>query len=283
MTGMRRERLESSHGPYSRRCLVSRPESGEINGIVMVLHGAGATAAWMFQEVGLEEWAGKYRCMLVFPEATRTRMERPPHLLENTPCWEDGSLRRLPKPAPGADDLGWLEGLLENLSQGKKIPVIMAGFSNGASMALKMSAYGRTGINGVIAIGGYARAELPVSLAPVPTVFIHGRLDPIVPPQGGWVKTPWQPEGYAIPSMAEAVGSWAGLMGATQTRSTKHAGYEETWFGAPSGANLVRWVMLDQLGHHWPCGKGQWESEAMGPRLDKGPVRVQDELTRLLS
>lgn len=283
MAGMRRERLEEIHGPYTRRCLLSRPDDGVIHGIVGVLHGAGATAAWMFQEVGLEEWAGKNRCMLVFPEATRTWMDRPPHLLENTPCWEDGSLRRSPKPAPGADDLGWLEGLLKKLSQGKKVPVLLAGFSNGASMALKMAAYGRTRIDGVIAIGGYARAELPASLAPVPTVFIHGRLDPIVPPQGGWVKTPWQPEGYAIPSMAEAVGSWAGLMGATLSESTRREEYEETWFRPPGGANLVRWVMLDQLGHHWPGGKGQWESEAMGPRLDNGPVRVQDELARWLS
>jgi hypothetical protein len=36
--------------------------------------------------------------------------------------------------------------------------------------------------------------------------------------------------------------------------------------------------MVEKLGHHWPGGKGQWESQSMGPRLDDGPVMVTDIL-----
>lgn len=275
ISGMRRERLEETHGPHSRRCLVSRPVDGQFNGLVVVLHGAGATAAWMFQEVGLEEWAGQRGLILAFPEATRVRMDKPPHLLDNTPCWEDGSTRRMPRPAVGADDFGWLAGLIGRLLEDRPVPVVLAGFSNGASMALRLAAGGLASIRGVLAIGGYPRSELPAEFPPVKTVFVHGRLDPIVPPGGGWVKTPWQPEGYAIPPMSEAVGNWCRLMEACHPRRQVAAEFEETRFSDPSGKVWCRWLMVDRLGHHWPGGKGQWESEAMGPRLNDGPVDVK--------
>jgi len=281
--GMRRERFEETHGPHSRRCLVSRPVDGQSNGLVVVLHGAGATAAWMFQEVGLEEWAGQRGIILAFPEATRSRMDRPPHLLDNTPCWEDGSTRRLPRPAEGADDIGWLNGLIGRLLENRPVPVVLAGFSNGASMALRLAASGLASLRGVLAIGGYPRAELPAEISPIKTVFLHGRLDPIVPPGGGWVKTPWQPEGYAIPPMSEAVGTWARLMGAGHRERTLSSEFEETHFSDISSIVWCRWLMLDRLGHHWPGGKGQWESDAMGPRLNDGPVDVKMILDELLA
>ena len=282
MVGMRRERWEEAHGPHTRRCMVSRPVDGPTNGLLVVLHGAGATAAWMFQEVSLEEWAGRYGLMLAFPEATRVKMDRPPHVLDNTPCWEDGSSRRMPRPAEGADDIHWLAGLIRRLSGEDRLPVILAGFSNGASMVLRLAASGLTALNGVLAIGGYPRAELPTSISPVKTVFLHGRLDPIVPPGGGWVKTPWQPEGYSIPSMGEAVANWTRRMGAGNTLTNHSDGLEETLFKDDNGAVYCRWLMLDRLGHHWPGGKGQWESDSMGPRLNDGPVDVKDILKAML-
>lgn len=283
MSGMRRDRMEEAHGPHSRRCLVSRPADGRSHGLVVVLHGAGATAAWMFQEVGLEEWAGQQGVVLAFPEATRARMDRPPHVLDNTPCWEDGSTRRMPRPAEGADDINWMGGLIGRLADEGRLPVILAGFSNGASMALRLAASGFRHLEGVLAIGGYPRAELPARVPPVKTVFLHGLLDPIVPPGGGWVKTPWQPEGYAIPSMSEAVANWARLMGAGNSESFRSIEHEEIRFRDNGGADWCRWLMLDRLGHHWPGGKGQWESESMGPRLNDGPVNAKDILTGLLN
>lgn len=279
-SGMRRERLEEPHGPHIRRCLVSRPQDGRHSGLLMVLHGAGATAAWMFQEVALEDWAACHGWVLAFPEATRAQMDKPPHVLENTPCWEDGSNRRMPRPAPGADDLQWLGGWINRWGGKDGKPVVLAGFSNGASMALRLAASNQVPLSGVLAIGGYLRAEIPATVPLVPTVFLHGRLDPLVPPQGGWVKTPWQAEGYPIPPMAEAVGSWSRAMGATRSVTSVEPGLEQTRFLDEDGKEWVRWYMVEKLGHHWPGGKGQWENQSMGPRLDDGPVLVADVLDK---
>jgi polyhydroxybutyrate depolymerase len=283
MASMARERLEDKHGPHARRCLISRPVDSRQNGLVMVLHGAGATAAWMFQEVGLEEWAGKRGIVLAFPEATRARMDKPPHVLDNTPCWEDGSNRRMPRSAEGADDVKWLGGLISKLACGGMGPVVLAGFSNGASMALRLAASEVGPLAGLLAIGGYPRAEMPGFISPVKTFFLHGRLDPIVPPAGGWVKTPWQPEGYAIPSMHEAVANWARLMGVGKSTAIHNHEMEQTAYHDDAGNEWVRWMMLENLGHHWPGGKGQWESQSMGPRLESSPIDVRSLLEELLA
>ena len=281
---MRRERLERAWGPHTRRCLTSRPAVGTFRGLVLVLHGAGATSAWMFQETDLEDWAGEHGLMLAFPEATRQQMDKPPHVLDNTPCWEDGGLRRHPKPREGADDLVWLDALVAELNPTGALPTVVAGFSNGASMALRLAAEGRSPLAGVLAIGGFPRAALAGPARAIPTVFVHGEADPIVPPAGGWVKTPWQSEGYAIAPMSEVVTAWSRAMGAEVEREGHGQPFirrRHFYQSVASAKPLTRWLCVAGLGHHWPGGKGQWESPSMGPRLD-GVLDTRTLLLELL-
>ncbi len=76
-----------------------------------------------------------------------------------------------------------VKALIENLRTGKELPVLLAGFSQGAVISLATAALGAD-LLGVAALSGYLPAflsKVPVSLASMPIFMAHGRQDPVIP------------------------------------------------------------------------------------------------------
>src|SRR5262249_17835389 len=108
--------------------------------VVLMLHGAGGTAAWTLEETRLDTMADRAGFLLGLPEGTRADPRRPPGFLSNPQVWDDGSPRG--EMAQGADDVGFIAGLLDELRRNNPIDparVYVTGFSNGAGMTFRLA------------------------------------------------------------------------------------------------------------------------------------------------
>src|SRR5687768_11322517 len=91
-------------GGRGRHCLVHIPARCAAPApVVLVLHGAGGSAAWAAWETGWSAKADREGFVAVYPEALPPRPEKPSKFLTNPQRWNDGSLRGVPHPE--TDDL----------------------------------------------------------------------------------------------------------------------------------------------------------------------------------
>src|SRR3954464_8816369 len=98
--------LDTDAGPRSYRAHVPPGHAGPLPAVVM-LHGAGGTAAWTLAETGWASVANREGFLVVLPEATRPDPPLPPSFLQNPQVWNDGSAHGEP-PRPNVDDVAFL-------------------------------------------------------------------------------------------------------------------------------------------------------------------------------
>ena len=88
------------HGGKARRFLVHRPANRGDDAplpVVMVLHGAGATAAWTLGDTGWADKSDREGFLVVLPEGLRPDLTKTPHFVDNPQVWNDGSPRLDPQ------------------------------------------------------------------------------------------------------------------------------------------------------------------------------------------
>ena len=269
---MIRQRLESQYGQWPRRCLLQIPQAAPVRDLLMVLHGCGGTASWMAVETALEIHAEVTGLALAFPEATRADMTRPAHFMNNAPCWDDGANRPQPKPANNADDAAWICQLSRDLVKqfGLSRPPYLAGFSNGAGMIAATIEHGAAPFSGAAYVCGYPRRDPVAAVMPVPSLFLMGEVDPLVPWGGGDVVLPWHPDFIAVPDISTRILRWAHAMGAkSSAEAPSSAGPWRSWrYGDIETSAGVEVRLIQGLGHHWPGGRGQWTDPRSGARRD---------------
>jgi len=269
---MIRQRLECHHGLWPRRCLLQIPQTVPVRDLLIVLHGCGGTASWMAVETALETLAESTGLALAFPEATRADMTRPAHFMSNAPCWDDGANRPQPKPAHDADDAAWLCQLSLDLIEQFKLsrPPFLAGFSNGAGMIAAVIEYGAMPFSGAAYVCGYPRRDPINKVMPVPSLFLMGEQDPLVPWGGGDVVLPWHSDSIFVPDISTRISRWAEAMGSTHSSEVMSpSGPWRAWrHGDIKTAKRVEVRLVNGLGHHWPGGRGQWTDPRSGARRD---------------
>ena len=118
------------HDGRPRRYLVHvPPDRGGALPAVVVLHGAGGTAAWTLGETGLADKADREGFLVVLPEGLRPDLTKPPHFLDNAPVWNDGSPPLVPG-EPQADDVGFVNAVLDAVRA--EFPSTRGGFTSPA-------------------------------------------------------------------------------------------------------------------------------------------------------
>lgn len=177
------ERLVRIHDGLHRHALAWRPSEDFVPGrLLIMLHGAGGDAARIrrFTAYGLERNASAGRWLVVYPEG-----------VEGT--WND-CRRNIEYPARrlDIDDVGFLATLIEDLMARyglRASDVLVAGFSNGGQMALRLALERPELLDGLALVG----AQLPVAaeslcaqpLPPLHFLHIAGTWDPLLPFDGG--------------------------------------------------------------------------------------------------
>ena len=244
---------------------------------VILLHGAGGTARLALGNTGWTELADREGILLVYPEGTRRDPASPPMFLQNPQAWNDGSGRGHTA-RTGVDDVGFIGALAGELVRGHGADpgrIYLAGFSNGASMAFRAGAELADRVAAIGPVAGHCWVAPPPD-RPVPALMIFGGQDPLNPPEGGEVKTPWGSVEYH-PPVLESFDRWRAFnrcAGEPQTTATDGVRVFHAT-GCPAGGE-VRCLIVDDLGHHWPGGP------RLLPPWIAGPASTRVDGARLL-
>lgn len=267
------DRITLTVGGQAREYLLHVP-SGRAGGgprpLVIFLHGAGGTAAWADGETGWSALADSEGFALALPEGLPPDPDQPPKFLTNPPRWNDGSNGPTGVP-PTADDVAFLAAVIDDaISRAGADPrrVYLSGFSNGAGMAFRAAAELADRVAAVAPVAGYCRIPDPRPTRPVPTLYLIGTADPLVPLRGGEVRSPWLHRLVRRRPVADTLDRWADAIGCGPVpivESDMNGVRVEVYPGPAE----FRVVLIDGLGHHWPGGKGQMNHRIAGPPSDK--------------
>ncbi len=113
-------------------------------------------------------------------------------------------------------------------------------------------------------VAGYCRGMLPPVTHPVPTLYLIGEADPLVPLHGGQVPSPWEGRLVRRPPVAESLERWANWLGCSPIPRLS----EDTPFYRREiypGTVKFEVFIVKGLGHHWPGGRGGWSARIAGP------------------
>jgi polyhydroxybutyrate depolymerase len=234
-------RVSIPHAGVLRHYLLHTPPTDGPLPLVMMLHGAGGSAAFAAEETGWSHLADGAGFAVVYPEGMPIRPDKKPKFLTNPQAWTDGSGRGR------HDDSGFLIAIVDDLRElvnPKRIYV--TGFSNGAGMTFRFAAEHADRIAAIAPVAGHCSVVDPKPVRPVPTFYLIGDADPLAPLVGGAVRTPW---GKAAnqPPISQSLDRWA------------------TAISEPPGSESFPVEVIPGLGHHWPGGKGLLGEKLGGP------------------
>jgi polyhydroxybutyrate depolymerase len=268
------EELRLSVGGTQRSALLHERQGGVVPAagrpLVVMLHGAGATARIAAQQTRWIERADAAAAAVVFPEGVARDPQAAPQFRLNPQAWNDGSGRGHPARL-GIDDVGFIAALIE--AAAARLPldrsrVYVTGFSNGASLAFRVAAELSDRVAAAVAVAGHCWIEPPLLARPVPLLYVMGGADPLNPLDGGEVDTPWGQREYH-PPLARSVARWRAAIGATSPGYLLRAvdGIREERHDGLAGAEL-RVLTLVQMGHVWPGGPRLLPERIVGRRTD---------------
>jgi polyhydroxybutyrate depolymerase len=285
------ERVTLAVGGGPREYLLFVPGTG--NGpapLVVFLHGTGSTAQWADDETGWSALAAREGFALALPEGLPPHPDQPPKFLTNPQRWNDGpeevrsaerGMQNEDTPSQGAsssiphsafrtpqsNDVAFLAAVIDDVgTRAGTDPrrVYLSGFSNGAGMTFRAAADLADRLAAIAPVAGYCRVPDPKPVRPVPTLYLVGTADPLVPPRGGDVRSPWKHRLVRRPPVADTLDRWAAALGCDRVpRVESDAGGVRT--DAYPGPVEFRAVWVDGLGHHWPGGKGRLNPRIAGP------------------
>jgi polyhydroxybutyrate depolymerase len=262
-------------GGHRRRYFVHKPADHKPTHdlpVVIMLHGAGATARWTATETGWDSKADEADFLAVFPEALPVNPDEATHTTKNPRLWHDGDGVRLDGPRR-RDDVAFLRLVLDDLA--RRFPVArgriyLTGFSNGAVMAFRLATEISEHLAALAAVSGHCRVVDPQLKRPMPTLFIIGAHDPLVPLAGGHIQSPWG-EFKNQPTVRDSLTKWAKALGCPLEPSSleDHGAVHSTVYGpGPSGVEM-RVLVVDEHGHHWPGGAGGWSEALAGKKSNR--------------
>ncbi len=236
-----------------RRCLIFVPTFYSENiplPLVLMFHGAGATARWTLEETRLEEKAEEAGFLLAIPEALPPEPKKIADFWKNPPLWNNRKEENL--------DLIFIEQLLEELPE--KLPmqkeqVFVAGFSNGASFTYLLAESFSHRIAAIAPVAGPCLFAEPKLEEAVNTLFIMGTEDPLLPLNGGKIQSPWGSE-IDRPSFPHNWEDWVKALGCSKRERIRQEGYSIYKYQSETGV-IMESYLIENHGHHWPGGRGK--------------------------
>jgi len=242
-------------GLERRYLLHMPPNTADSAPAIVMLHGAGGSAAWARDETLWDRTADQFGFVVAYPDGLAIDPARPSGFLENPQVWNAGAGPGLIANR-GPDDVAFLSAVIDDLIQRRQVNpqrVYLAGFSNGAAMTFRFAAKRSQSIAAIAPVAGYCPHVGPAERA-VPTLFLVGAEDPLVPLLGGEVRSPWDGRLERRPPLAESLTRWSTALGVSTDpiRSAERDGVRTDEF-----APIFRAITITGLGHHWPGGRGR--------------------------
>jgi len=254
-------------GDVTRHALVSDPPMAGRRPVVVMFHGAGATAQIAADQTRFASLGAREGFVAVFPEGTARDPDAPAQFRLNPQTWNDGSGRGHVA-RRGVDDVAFTAALLERLVQAGRADrsrLFLTGFSNGGSVAFRAAAALSGHVAAVAPVAGHCWIE-PVLERPVPLLYLMGGADPLNPLAGGDVATPWGGR-EMHPAVDSSSARWARANGCRSAPQVLTDGDLE-WSEYPGCGATVRRCIIGGLGHVWPGGPRLLPERLVGRRSD---------------
>jgi polyhydroxybutyrate depolymerase len=267
--------IHIAHDTFQRSCIVHVPERydpGRIYPLVLMLHGAGATAAMVAGKTGWCQKADREDFIAAFPNATRFNMAKPPSFRDNPQRWNDGTIEH-DEALKRVDDIGFITAVIDEIAKiytVDKQRVYITGFSNGASMTFRLGGNLSSRIAAIAPVAGHSFLETVNPERPISIIYITGTEDPFTPIEGGTVKMPWR-IAHQKPPVKAMLKKWAAALGSTGEPETILSNNGVTAFsyrGCAQNAEIVCYF-VEGLGHVWPGGDPELPLKIVGKPSDK--------------
>jgi polyhydroxybutyrate depolymerase len=248
---------------FPRRYLVHVPpgiDAGQSFPVVMMLHGMGATARWTLIETELGAKADQEGFLAVFPEGVPADSSKPARFLTNPPFWNINADRGVPA-RQAINDVRFLTAVFDDLPTRFRVDarrLFLTGFSNGGEMTFRLATTLAPRLAAIAPVAGLCRLEDPRLARPIPTLYLVGTNDPLVPLEGGPIPSPWGGT-YRRPSVRKTLEKWTNALGcpATPVHVREEDSVQVVAVGPRKNAAVLLVYYIADLGHHWPGGKGQ--------------------------
>lgn len=269
---MQRRKLQ--HDGAQREYLVCTPASAPPDqpaALVLLFHGGGGTAELALEACRWRDVAEREGFIVAAPEALRRAPTRPATFLRNPQFWNAGA--PISYAHSRIDDVGFVRAVLDAVQRDRLIDparIYAAGFSNGASMALRLGIELGDQIAAIGAVAGHLWIPPRPPAPPVSLIYIAGLADPMVPFCGGNVFTAWGKH-VDMPPVAETVNAWAdwlGCRGAVR-KLCDDGGVRLLRFGPGVGGAEIDFYSVASMGHVWPGGERVLAERLTGPATDR--------------
>lgn len=243
------------HGGITRSYYLFVPPEiarDEPSPLLFAFHGTGGTGHHMARMTGFDQFARKYKMIVVYPDGVEKK-------------WNDNR-PQIHKDGP-VDDVGFTKALIDKLAARLPIDrarVYASGFSNGGGMAQWLGCEAADTFAAIASLGRTMHNFMARDCKParaMPVLFVLGKDDPIVPYDGG-------PQPFSTASnMMTLSGSdsakfWARKAGLptkaerTELDDKLNDGTKVTRYihqAVGSGVKVALYA-IDGAGHTWPRG-----------------------------
>ena len=171
-----------NHDNKAREFLIYVPESYDETKkqpLLFNFHGGGGTASGYLEYVDMRDLAENRQFILVYPQGSQIDSKEGK---KNETHWNP-DLKSVKFNKSDADDYGFLESMIENISSNYSINlkrVYVCGFSNGADFALSAACYLHNKIAAAASVSGLQSGEIIKSSSPNPPkgiMLVHGTSD----------------------------------------------------------------------------------------------------------
>jgi polyhydroxybutyrate depolymerase len=266
--------LTIKSGDFDRVARIQIPagyKSDQKPPLVLLLHGAGGSGTGILDKDGWSAKADQKGFIAVAPDGLPARPRLPPDFRTNPALWNSGQLKPL-SPRAAIDDVAYVRQLLDELKE--KLPfdegrVFCAGHSNGAGMTFRLATELSERFTAVGMVAGMKDVADAKPKKPLPTMYILGTKDPLMPIDGGEVKLPWGSR-HNRP-VADMLSAWAKAMGCEpepKTVSDKD-GLKKIEYASKSNGPTLSVIYIEGQGHNWPGGQRTLPESMVGPSTDK--------------
>lgn len=235
-------------GGITRTAIIFVPKSyvpGTEMPLVLNLHGSESTAEGQENNSHMDSTAEANGFIVVYPNGVNKE-------------WNDG--RSYTKDRTGnADDVGFIKKLVETVSNGLNTnshKVYAVGMSNGGMMAHRLACDATSTFAAIGDVAGAMPTDLKNTCRPsgkIPVMIIHGTTDPIVPINGGDLKS----GRGSVLAASDAVKYWAGINGVSGQVSSAFMAdtvNDGTGLSLTHYGNTVYFYEVVNGGHTWPGG-----------------------------
>ncbi|QDU77707.1 Alpha/beta hydrolase family protein [Bremerella volcania] len=259
---------------YTRTALVHIPKNYNAQmppPLVIAMHGAGGGAESILDHDNWAKLADEKGFIVVAPNGLPARPRLPSNFLANPQLWNSGQLRE-GSPRSKIDDVAYIGLLLDDLA--KKVPydkarVFAIGHSNGGGMTFRLGAEMADRLAAIGTVAGMVAVEDPKPTKPLPTLFIFGTEDPVLPIDGGESSLPWGTR--TTPPVTDLMEKWAKAIGC-ETEPTTTAdddAIKKVRYRSRKNGPELTILYLKGHGHQWRGASRNLPPRLIGPITSK--------------